>query len=88
VRKYVFVGVVLCILTAAEVAAYAIDSLASILFPILLVLSTAKFLLVVLYYMHLKFDHRLFSGVFLLPFSLALFLVLSMLAVFKVVAYM
>jgi cytochrome c oxidase subunit 4 len=48
------------------------------------VLSTIKFILVVMYYMHLKFDHRLFSGVFLLPFSLAIFMVLAMITLFKV----
>lgn len=83
-KKYVFIGVILCILTAAEVAVYFVEALAPILFHILVVLSTAKFLLVVLYYMHLKFDHRLFSGVFLLPFSLAIFMVLALLAIFKI----
>lgn len=83
-KQYVFIGVILCILTAAEVAIYFVESLQPILFQILVVLSTAKFILVVMYYMHLKFDSRLFSGVFLLPFSLALFMVLSMITLFKI----
>lgn len=87
VQKYVFIGVILCILTAAEVAVYYVEALAPILFHILVVLSAAKFLLVVLYYMHLKFDHRLFSGVFLLPFSLAVFLILAMIFIFKYLAF-
>jgi cytochrome c oxidase subunit 4 len=83
-KQYVFIGVILCILTAAEVAVYFVEALAPILFHILVVLSTVKFILVVMYYMHLKFDHRLFSGVFLLPFSLAIFMVLAMITLFKV----
>ena len=35
------------------------------------VLSAAKFILVVLFYMHLKFDSRVFSMVFLFPATLA-----------------
>jgi cytochrome c oxidase subunit 4 len=87
-KQYVFIGVILCILTAAEVAVYFVESLAPILFHILVVLSTVKFILVVMYYMHLKFDSRLFSAVFLLPFSLALFMVLAMITLFKVLPLM
>lgn len=87
-KQYVFIGVILCILTAAEVAVYFVESLAPILFHILVVLSTVKFVLVAMYYMHLKFDHRLFSGVFLLPFSLAVFMVLAMITLFKVLPMM
>jgi cytochrome c oxidase subunit 4 len=84
-KQYVFIGVILCILTAAEVAVYFVEALAPILFHILVVLSTIKFILVVMYYRHLKFDSRLFSGVFLLPFSLAVFMVLAMIALFKII---
>lgn len=84
-KQYVFIGVILCILTAAEVAVYFVEALAPILFHILVVLSTAKFILVVMYYMHLKFDSRLFSGLFLLPFSLAVFMVLALIGLFKVI---
>lgn len=82
-KTYVMIGVILCILTAVEVAVYFVPALANILFQILVVLSTAKFVLVVLYYMHLKFDHRLFSGVVVVPFALAVFLVLAMVFIFK-----
>ncbi len=83
-KQYVFIGAILCILTAAEVAVYFVEALAPILFHILVVLSTVKFILVVMYYMHLKFDSRIFTGVFLLPFSLATFMVLAMVTLFKI----
>lgn len=84
-KQYVFIGFILCVLTAAEVAVYFVEVLQPILFHILVVLSTVKFILVVMYYMHLKFDSRLFSGLFLLPFSLAVFMVLALIALFKVI---
>jgi len=63
-RTYVLVGVVLAIITGVEVFAYTQESVRPILVPILLVLSATKFVLVVGFYMHLKFDHPLLTGVF------------------------
>ena len=47
-----------------DVWAYNQEELRPILVPMLLVLSAAKFALVVGFYMHLRFDHPLFTGVF------------------------
>jgi cytochrome c oxidase subunit 4 len=63
-RTYTLVGVVLAIITLVEVWAYTQESIRPWLVPILLTLSAAKFVLVVGFYMHLKFDHPLFTGVF------------------------
>jgi cytochrome c oxidase subunit 4 len=63
-RTYVLIGVVLAIITLIEVWAYNQAELRPFLVPILLVLSACKFVLVVGFYMHLKFDHPLFTGVF------------------------
>jgi cytochrome c oxidase subunit IV len=63
-RTYVLIGAVLAIITLAEVWAYNQGELRPHLVPILLVLSACKFILVVGFYMHLKFDHPLFTGVF------------------------
>jgi cytochrome c oxidase subunit 4 len=43
-----------------------------VLAPVLLVLSGLKFALVVMFYMHLKFDSPLFRLIFTLPLLLAL----------------
>ena len=61
---YTFVGGILAIITLLEVWAYTQEFLRPMLVPILLVLSATKFVLVVGFYMHLKFDHPLFTGVF------------------------
>jgi len=63
-RTYVLVGVILAIITVAEVFFYTQEAVRAFLVPLLLALSATKFVLVVGFYMHLKFDHRLFTGVF------------------------
>ena len=67
------VGLVLTIITAFEVWAYYIPSLvASPLFvPLLLIMSAVKFIIVVLFYMHLRYDHKLFKALFTGPLLVA-----------------
>ena len=64
--QYVKVAVVLCVITAAEVAIYYVGALRALLVPMLLVFSAAKFLLVVLWFMHLRFDSPVFRRLFLM----------------------
>jgi cytochrome c oxidase subunit 4 len=64
--RYVQIAVILTVLTTIEIAVYYIHSLSKVLIPILLTLSAIKFALVVLWYMHLKFDNRIFSALFTL----------------------
>ncbi len=82
-REYVTIAVILAVITSIEVAVYYITALASLLVPILLVLSALKFSLVVLWFMHLKFDSRLFSGFFVGGLLLAIVVVLALIALFS-----
>ena len=63
-QTYTIVGVILAIITVAEVFFYTQESVRAFLVPLLLALSASKFVLVVGFYMHLRFDHPLFTGVF------------------------
>lgn len=83
-KTYVMVALVLSIITALEVAVFYIPALSPVLVPILLLLSAGKFILVVAFYMHLKFDSRLFSGVFVAPLVLAMLVVIALVILFKV----
>jgi cytochrome c oxidase subunit 4 len=81
---YVIIAVVLTVITALEVAVFYIPALGSVLVPVLLLLSGAKFVLVVMFYMHLKMDSSVFTTVFAAPLALALFLVAALVVLFKV----
>lgn len=66
-RKYIQIAIILTIITIVEVAIYYIEWMhdSGALVPALFVLSIAKFLTVIGYYMHLKFDAPLFRYMFL-----------------------
>jgi cytochrome c oxidase subunit 4 len=61
---YVRVAIVLALITVLEVAIYYVGALRSVLVPALLVMSVAKFVTVVGYFMHLKFDDRRLTYIF------------------------
>lgn len=81
--QYVLIAAVLGIITAIEVATYYIDAIASALVYILIALSVLKFSIVVGYYMHLKFDNKLFTWIFGLGLIVGGSVVLSLIAVFN-----
>ncbi|TFH66855.1 MAG: cytochrome C oxidase subunit IV [Gemmatimonadales bacterium] len=92
---YLKVAVVLFALTAFEVAAFEVSrrgsppALAAVvgpfLIPILVVLSAAKFGLVAMFYMHLKQDAKIYSGLFVFPIIIAVVIVFALIALFSVV---
>ena len=89
---YVKVGVLLFVLTALEVGLYEItygehagamgSSLQPFFVPLLLLMSAAKFALVAMFYMHLKQDHPLFTGVFVFPLIIATIIIVALIVLF------
>jgi cytochrome c oxidase subunit IV len=71
-RQYVTIAVVLTIVTALEVGIYYIESLRDVLVPFLIAFAVIKFFLVVMWFMHLRFDSRLFRRLFVTGLVLAL----------------
>ena len=59
--EYIKIGSILAVITAVEVGIYYVEAIEDALVPILIVLSALKFSLVVMWFMHLKFDSRVFS---------------------------
>lgn len=62
--EYAQIGIILAIITSIEVALYYIELDYTLLVITLIILSAVKFMLVVLWFMHLKFDNNLFSWFF------------------------
>ncbi len=80
-RQYVNVAIILAVLTAVEVAIYYVEGVRSILVPILIFLAILKFVLVALWFMHLRFDSNIFKRLFVTGLVLAL-LVFTVVLVF------
>ena len=83
-RQYVFIAVVLGIVTAIEVGIFYVKAIAEsfIFIPSLLILAVIKFAMVVMWFMHLKFDHRLFRRLFITGLVLAVIVFAIVLATF------
>ena len=80
VATYVRVAVILTAITALEVGVIYIRSLTPIVVPLLLVMAAAKFTLVVMFFMHLRYDARPLAFVFVGPLIIATVLALSLIA--------
>ena len=78
------VALILTLITVAEVWAYYVPSLvASRAFvPSLLIMSAVKFFIVVAFYMHLKYDHKLFQSLFTGPLIIAALTLIGLLFLF------
>jgi cytochrome c oxidase subunit 4 len=85
-KQYKWVALILTLITVVEVWCYYIPSfVASPAFvPVLLIMSAVKFAIVVLFYMHLKYDHKLFRWVFVTGIVLATIVYLIVLNIFHV----
>lgn len=62
--EYIQIGLLLAVLTAIEVALYYAEPARVAFITLILGLSAGKFILVVLWFMHLKFDSRIFTIMF------------------------
>ena len=81
---YWMIGLALTVITLAEVAIFYIPGMGAAMAPTLLIMSAVKFSLVVMFFMHLKSDSRVFSGVFLAGLVLAIFVVSALFVLFQV----
>jgi cytochrome c oxidase subunit 4 len=83
-KQYKWVALILTVITIVEVWVYYIPSfVASKLFvPSLLIMSAVKFAIVVMFYMHLKYDARLFRALFTGPLIIAVVTIVSLLFLF------
>lgn len=71
VHTYVRVALVLTVITGFEVGVIYIRLLTPIVVPLLLAMSAAKFALVAMYFMHLRYDPRALTNLFVGPLLVA-----------------
>jgi cytochrome c oxidase subunit 4 len=81
---YKWVALILALITAFEVWIYYIPSFTAtnLFVPTLLILSAVKFTIVVMFYMHLKYDAKLFRALFVGPLTMACFTIVGLLFLF------
>ena len=85
--KYIQISIILTVITALEVAIYYVGFISKAGFiTIFLVMSAVKFLYVAMFYMHLKFDHSLFTWLFVAGFILATGILITLGALFGMFA--
>ena len=86
-NQYVVIAIILFAITIVEFGIIwdkigIEDDLGAAVIPILIGLSAIKFAIVIMYYMHLKFDHRLFGTVFVSGLVLSFLVGGALLALF------
>ncbi len=80
---YKWVALVLFAITVVEVMIFYTPFAEHRLFvPSLLIMSGAKFLIVVMFYMHLKYDAKLFRALFTGPLLIGVIVIISLLFLF------
>ena len=82
VDVYLRVAAALVILTVLEVGVFYVPAFHGVLVSVLLVLSAAKFALVIMFYMHLKADNKFFTFLFGAPLLLAVGVMVALLFLF------
>jgi cytochrome c oxidase subunit 4 len=81
-KTYAIIAAILCTITLLEFGAFYTEALQGVLVPLLIVMSAAKFALVVMFYMHLKFDHFVFRRILIAGVALGFGAMLWLLALF------
>ena len=83
-KEYKWVALILTLITVVEVWIYYTPFSKTPLFvPTLLIMSVAKFTIVVMFYMHLKYDHKLFRALFTGPLTIAISTLIALLFLFS-----
>jgi cytochrome c oxidase subunit 4 len=84
---YVIVAAFLCVLTAMEITVFYVPALKTVIVPVLLVLAAAKFALIAMFFMHLKYDSWMLSSFFLFPLLMAFILLSALLMLFAYLSH-
>lgn len=83
VRGYIIIALILGVITLIEFGIFYLEFNRLLFILVFLALSGVKFAIVIMYYMHLKFDDILFSRLFLGGLALAAAALFALLALFQ-----
>ena len=84
---YLMVAVFLLVLTGMEITVFYVPALKTVIVPVLLILAAAKFALIAMFFMHLKYDSWTLSGIFIFPLTIAALLAASLLMLFAYLSH-
>ena len=84
---YLIVALFLCVLTAMEITVFYVPALKAVIVPVLLILAAAKFALIAMFFMHLRYDSWTLSGIFIFPLMIATVLLASLLMLFAYLSH-
>ena len=76
------VAAFLVVLTVMEISVFYIDALKPVLVPVLLALAAAKFLLIAMFFMHLRHDSWELTSAFVFPIAMAAVLLVALILLF------
>jgi cytochrome c oxidase subunit 4 len=83
--KYILIAIYLTLITIFEVLIYYVEALEAYFLWIFLALSALKFYYVAMFYMHLKFDAKIFKSLFIFGMVLATFIMFALLLLFSII---
>ena len=84
---YVIVAAFLVVLTGMEITVFYVPALKAVIVPVLIILAAAKFALIAMFFMHLKYDSWMLSGIFIFPLVIATLLLASLLMLFAYLSH-
>jgi cytochrome c oxidase subunit 4 len=79
---YWIIGVVLAMITVLEVSVFYVPAVRGVIVPVLLILSAAKFVLVAMFFMHLKYDTPVLTVVLSIGLVVATAIILAIMFLF------
>src|SRR5271169_2821330 len=79
---YLIVGAFLIVLTAMEITVSYVHALRPVMVPLLVVLAIAKFALIAMFFMHLRYEKWVLNTMFVFPLTIALGAFLAMMGLF------
>ena len=83
-ETYKWIAIILFVMTVFEVWVYYIPAFVATrsIVPTILILGAIKFAIVVAFYMHLKYDKKLFRALFVGPLMIAILIMIALLFLF------